>query len=185
LGIVGDVEAKMGWRKPWSIALIVAAGIIAEFFVLEGTIGISFPADRRRAVSTIEIREQRDDVHFVTTNRRFSAVDRLTASGTSRQLVILRETLFMDRVQDREGPSTSSVTVEALDGNRVRWRFQAPGERAYIVTDNLYVVFKPSNGETANTYTYFSLADGQKLRVSRNVELSTEELEKLNGSIVK
>jgi hypothetical protein len=77
------------------------------------------------------------------------------------------------------------VTVEALKGQDVRWTFQEPGERGDAVTGNLYMVRKGSNGEKPNTYTYFSLADGRKIRTSQNVELSRDELEALDLSIAK
>jgi hypothetical protein len=56
------------------IACIILAALIAEFFILEGTIGISVPSDRNSALSTLEIRDQGRELHFITLNKRFTVV---------------------------------------------------------------------------------------------------------------
>jgi hypothetical protein len=87
------------------------------------------------------------------------------------------------RVDGREGPPDATVTVEAMQGNRVTWAFHEAGERGEVVTNKLYMVTKFNGGEIGTLYTYFSLADGQKLRSNRYVPLSTRELEALDLSI--
>jgi hypothetical protein len=98
----------------------------------------------------------------------------------------------MDRKDSVEGPPDATVTVEALRGKDVSWTIHEPGERGdvvtnnlYVVTNNLYKVTKYSNGETANIYTYFSLADGRKVRTNQYAELSRDELETLDISVAK
>jgi len=89
----------------------------------------------------------------------------------------------MDRTDGAEGPPDATITVEAMRGKDVRWAFREPGERREVVTNNLYMVTCFGNGESGNTYTYFSLADGRQVRTHRYVELSREELETLDLSI--
>jgi hypothetical protein len=105
----------------------------------------------------------------------------------------------MDRKDSVEGPPDATVTVEALRGKDVSWTIHEPGERGdvvtnhlyvvtnnlYVVTNNLYKVTKYSNGETANIYTYFSLADGRKVRTNQYAELSRDELETLDILVAK
>ncbi len=98
---------------------------------------------------------------------------------------MLRESFFMDRKDSVEGAPDATVTVEALNGAHVRWTLHEPGERGDVVTNSLYRVLKFSNGETPNLYTYFSLADGTKVRTRENAELTRDELEKLDLSVAK
>ncbi len=172
-------------KRIFVIAGIVLAALIAEFFILESTIGISVPSDRNSALSTLEIRDQGRDLYFITRNKRFTVVDFWTDHGTRREALVLRESFFMDRRDSVEGPPDATVTVEALRGKDVSWTIQEPGERGDVVTDNLHKVTKYSNGETPKIYTYFSLADGRKVRTNQSVELSRDELETLDISIAK
>jgi len=167
------------------IAGIVLAALIAEFFILEGTTGISVPSDRNSALSTLEIKDQGRELHFITRNKRFTVVDFWTDHGTRREALVLRESFFMDRKDSVEGPPDATVTVEALRSKDVSWTIHEPGERGDVVTNNLYKVTKNSNGETPNIYTYFSLADGRRVRTNQYVELSRDELEALDLSIAK
>lgn len=64
----------------------------------------------------------------------------------------------------------------------MKWTFRELGERGEVVTNKLYMVTKFNGGEIGNLYTYFSLADGQKLRSNQYVPLSTRELEALDLS---
>jgi hypothetical protein len=98
---------------------------------------------------------------------------------------VLRETFFRDQEYGREGPPDATVTVEAMVDKRVIWTFQESGERGDVVTNDIYRVRKDGNGETPNTYTYFSLVDGRKVRTNLSIELSREELEALDASIAK
>jgi len=172
-------------KRVFVIAGIVFAVLIAEFLILEGTIGISLPSDRNSALSTLEIKEQGRELHFITRNKRFSVVDFWTDRGTRREALVLRESFFMDRKDSVEGPPDATVTVEALRSKDVSWTIHEPGERGDVVTNNLYKVTKNSNGETPNIYTYFSLADGRRVRTNQYVELSRDELEALDLSIAK
>lgn len=169
-----------------AFALIVLIGaLVAEFFLLEGTIGISLPSDRNSALSTLEIKAKGTGLHFITRNKRFTVVDFLTAHGSRREALVLRESFFMDREDSVEGPPDATVTVDAMNGKNVRWTFHEPGERGDVVTDNLYMVTRFGGGERGKTYTYFSLADGRKIRTTQYVELSRDELEALDLSIAK
>jgi hypothetical protein len=93
--------------------------VIAEFFLLEGFMGISFPSDRGSAVSVYEIREKRTEIHFITRNKRFSIVDLWTNHGSALQALVLRESFVIDRQDGIEG-ANSMVKVEALDGHTVK-----------------------------------------------------------------
>lgn len=177
--------AHLGTKQIFGIVCVVLAVAIAEFFILEGTIGISLPLDRNSALSTLEIQAKRTELHFVTRNKRFTVVDFWTAHGTRREALILRESFFMDRKDSVEGPPDASVTVEAINGKNVKWVLHEAGERGDVVTDNLYMVTKFGGGENGNLYTYFSLADGRKVRTNLYVELSRDELESLDLAIAK
>jgi hypothetical protein len=61
-------------KRIFGLAAIVLAALIGEFFILEGTIGISVPSDRNSALSTLEIRDQGRELHFITLNKRFTVV---------------------------------------------------------------------------------------------------------------
>jgi hypothetical protein len=165
------------------VALVVAVVAVAEFLIFESTIGVSLPTDRNSALSTLEIKTKGTDIHFITRNKRFTVVDYWYAHGTRREGLVLRESFFMDRVDSREGPPDATVTVEAMQGNRVRWTFREAGERGDVVTNKLYMVTKFNGGEIGTLYTYFSLANGQKLRSNQFLPLSTRELEALDLSI--
>jgi len=162
------------------LAGIVVTALAIEFLILEGAAGISLPSDRQSVSSTVAIQVQGTDPHYVTRNYRFSVVEE-----NPNEPVVIREFSFMDRQPNKEGPPDASITVEAIKRGQVKWEFQEPGEHGDVLTDRLYRVVKLSGGENATTYTYFSLADGRKLRTSRSVELSMEELQTLDLSILK
>jgi hypothetical protein len=167
----------------FSIALLVA--LIAEFVLLEGTLGVSLPQDRSSAISKVEIKEKGIGLHYITQNRRFTVVDLLTDHGSGRETFVLRETFYMDRQDSAEGPPEATVTVEGLNGKNVRWAFHEPGERGDVITPDLYMVTSYGGGEIGNTYTYFSLLDGKKVHTNRYSELSRDELEALDRAILK
>ena len=170
-------------RKPvFVFSAVLAIALIAEFAVLEGTVGVSLPRDRNSAVSRLEIRTKGIGLHFITQNKRFTVVDLLTAHGSHREALVLRESFFMDREDGVEGPPSATVTVDATNNNNVRWTLHEPGERGDVVTSNLYMVSRFGNGETGNSYTYFSLLDGRKVRTSQYSELSKDQLEALDRS---
>jgi hypothetical protein len=141
-----------------SSILLILAALIAEFFILKGTIGISLPSDRYHATSSVEIWPTGLDQHFITRNYRFSVV------GSGTKTVVLREYFFSDKEEEVEGPPKASITVAGMTGSKVKWTFREPGERGDVLTDNVYRVIKWGAGEAPNTYTYFSLADGRKVR---------------------
>jgi hypothetical protein len=174
-------------RKPvfvFSTLLVIA--LISELLLLEGTLGVSWPRDRYSAVSQLRINVKGTDIHYITQNRRFTVVnDFLTEHGTRREALILRETFDSDLEDGAEGRPEAMVAVEAVDGKNIRWRFREPGERGDVVTDELYMVTSYSGGEIGNSYTYFSLLDGKKLRTNRYSQLSTNEVEALDRSVLK
>ena len=113
-------------RKPvFVFSAVLAIALIAEFAVLEGTVGVSLPRDRNSAVSRLEIRTKGIGLHFITQNKRFTVVDLLTAHGSHREALVLRESFFMDREDGVEGPPSATVTVDATNGNNVRWTLHA------------------------------------------------------------
>lgn len=175
--------AHLGTKRVVVAVCIVLGVAIGEFLFFEGTIGVSVPSDRNSALSTLEIKTKGTDIHFITRNKRFTVVDYWYAHGTRREALILRESFFMDREDGREGPPDATVTVEAMRGRDVRWAFHEAGERGDVVTNKLYMVTKFNGGEIGNLYTYFSLADGRKVRSNRYIALSTSELEALDSSI--
>src|ERR1035441_5153854 len=88
-------------RKPvfvFSAVLVIA--LIAEFVLLEGTLGVSLPKDRNSAVSRLEIKVKGTEQHFITRNRRFTVVELLTEHGTRSEPLVLRETI-LDRKSTR------------------------------------------------------------------------------------
>src|SRR5580698_1011696 len=114
-------------RKPaFIVAIMLPVALITELVILEGVHGVSFPSDRGSAVSSYEIRQKGTEPHFITRNRRFTVVELLTEHGTRSNVLVLRETLFMDRAPDVEGPPNATVTIEAMHGDDVRWTFQEP-----------------------------------------------------------
>ena len=160
-------------------AVILPTALIAEFVILEGTVGIALPSDRGSAVSNYEIREKRADVHFITRNERFTIVDVWENHGTIRRALVLRESFLTDRQDGIEGDN-AIVRVDALDGKSVKWSFEEPGEQG-LVFDRVYEVIKFGCCAAPNTYTYFSLRDGKKLR-SIHTELNRSELAALETS---
>ncbi len=115
-----------GWiRKPsFAIAAAVVLTIVAEFFLLEGTVGVSLPRDRYSSMSTLEIKVKGGggDNHFMTRNNRFTVVDRWIGSP-ARGPLVLHESFFVDKTDGAEGPPNANVTVEALVDSNVKWSF--------------------------------------------------------------
>lgn len=168
-------------RKPVILfVVILPMASLAELFALEGTIGISLPSDRGSGLSSYEIRERGGEVHFVTRNKHFSTVDVWSRHGTAREALVLRESFNMDRQDGIEG-ANSIVKVEALDGNRAKWSFEEAGERGEP-RDQVYEVTKFGCCDAPNTYTYFSLRDGKKLRSTHN-ELNRDEFAALEQTL--
>jgi|CZLA01.1.fsa_nt_gi hypothetical protein len=161
-------------RPSFAIATAIVVTIVVEFFLLEGTVGVSLPKDRYFAVSTLKIKVKGagGDEHFMTRNNRFTVVD-LWMGSPSRGPLVLRESFFVDKADGVEGPPDANVTVEAMVSSSAKWTFREPGERGEVVTDHLYMVTRFGNGETGNTHTYFSLLDGRKVQTNRYSELST------------
>jgi hypothetical protein len=173
-------------RPAFVFSTLLITALISELVLLEGTLGVSWPKDRYSAVSQLTVNVQGTDIHYITQNRRFTVVnDFLTEHGTRREALILRETFNSDLEDGAEDPPNATVAVEAVNGKDVRWRFREPGERGDVVTDELYMVTNYGGGEIGNSYTYFSLLDGKKLRTNRYSQLSTDELEALDRSVLK
>jgi len=168
-------------RKPaFILAVVVPVALLVEFVVLEGAVGISLPSDRGSAVSSYEIREKGMELHFITRNKRFSIVDLWSKHGSAVEALVLRESFVMDRQEGIEG-ANSTVKVEALDGKAVRWSFEEAGERGQVM-NQIYEVTKFGCCAAPNTYTYFSLRDGKKLR-STPVELNRNDFAALEQSL--
>lgn len=125
-------------------------------------------------MSSVEIRDKGLEINFVTRNNRFTVVDFDTAGHTSRE--VIRESFFMDRQYGLEGPPNVTVTVEGMVGDTIKWRFQEPGERGDILTDNVYRVIKASIISHWRT-------DTKSVSNRQNVELSRTELETLDRAI--
>jgi hypothetical protein len=171
-------------RKPAIVfPVVIVAALIVEFFVLEGTLGVSLPSDRNSAVSRIDIKVKGSagSTHFITLNKRFTVVKVILKRGTED--LVLRESFFADREDGAEGPPNATVTVEGMNGKNVRWTFREPGERGEPVTGNVYQVTKFGCCDAPPTYTYFSLMDGSKLR-STHDKLDSHELAALDASII-
>ena len=177
--------AKPGAKRIFITAGVVLIALIAEFIVLEGTTGISLPSDRYSALSTLVIKYQGTGLHFITQNSRFSAVDYWTNQGSRMETLVLRESFFADREDGVEGTPRATVTVEAMNGKNVKWTFREPGQRGDVVTDRLYKVTEFGCCDAPSTYTYFSLADGRRVRTKQPVELSGAELQALDLSIAR
>jgi len=175
---------SLGLKRSITLTLVILGLLMAEFFFLEGTFGISLPSDRYSAVSRLELKTKGLDDHFITHNYRFGTVDYLIAHGKKSQTLVLRESFVADRNRGAEGPPNATVTVEGIRDAKVQWTFQEPGQRGDAVTDNLYMVTKFGCCDAPSVYTYFSLADGRKVRTSKGVQLSTKDLEALDGSVI-
>ena len=162
------------------LAVLVPIAFIVEFFILEAGAGISLPSDRGSAVSSYEVRERGKDVHFITRNKRFRIVDLWSKNGSAVEALVLRESSVTDRQEGIEGDK-STVTVEALDGKNVKWSFEEPGERGEPI-NQLYEVTKFGCCASPNTYSYFSLRDGRKLRTT-HAELNPAEFAALEKTL--
>jgi hypothetical protein len=73
------------------------------------------------------------------------------------------------------------LKVEALDGKAVKWGFEEAGERGQAI-GQVYEVTKFGCCDAPNTYTYFSLRDGRKLR-STHTELNQYDFAALEQSL--
>jgi hypothetical protein len=105
-------------RKPtFTLLVILPLALIAEFFVLEGTVGISLPGDRGSTVSSYEILEKGTELHFITRKQRFTIVDLWSKHVSQLESLVLREPFDIDRQDGTEG-ANSRVKVEALAGTR-------------------------------------------------------------------
>jgi hypothetical protein len=167
-------------RPAFIFAVILPVALIAEFAILEGRVGISLPTDRGSAVSSYEIREKGTELHFITRNKRFTIVDLWSKGGSAVKALVLRESFVMDRQDGIEG-ANSTVIVEALDGAAVLWSFEEAGESGRV-RNQVYEVTKSGCCDAPNTYTYFSLRDGNKLRTT-HTELSGDEFKALERSL--
>jgi hypothetical protein len=168
-------------RKPvFILAVVLPVVLIAEFVLLEGLLGISLPTDRGSAISSYEIREKGTELHFITRNKRFSIVDVWSKHGAAVEALVLRESFMTDRQVGVEG-DTSIVRVDALDGKAVRWTFEEAGERGQAI-NQVYEVTKFGCCDALNTYTYFSLRDGKRLR-STHTQLNRDEFASLEQSL--
>lgn len=171
------------FKKPtFLFAVILPIALIVEFVLLEGLVGLSLPTDRGSAVSSFEIREKGTAVHFITHNKRFSLVDLWLPRSSAVETLVLRESFVMDRQGGIEG-GNATVKVEALDPNAVRWTFEEAGEQGQV-RGLVYEVTKLGCCDAPNTYSYFSLRNGQRLRRS-HTELNRDEFSALVQSLDK
>jgi hypothetical protein len=162
------------------VVLIIA--LIAEFVLLEGTLGVSLPSDRNSAISRIDVKVKGNGAsHFMTLNKRFTVVELLSKRGSED--LVLRESFFTDLEFGVEGPPNATVTVEEMNGKDVRWTFREPGQRGEPLTGEVYQVTKLGCCDAPPTYTYFSLRDGTKLRSTHN-KLNGDELAALDASVI-
>jgi len=173
--------ARLMRKRAIVFPLILVVALIAEFFLLEGTLGVSLPSDRNSATSRIDIKVKGTEPHFITLNKRFTVVERTSKRGFED--LVLRESFFADWVPGVEGPPNATVTVEAMSGKDVRWRFSEPGQRGEPVTNDVYQVTKLGCCDAPPTYTYFSLKDGNKLR-SAHSKLNSDELAALDALVI-
>ena len=167
-------------RPGFVLFVILPVALVLEFFLLVGTLGISLPSSRGSAVSSYEIREKGTGRHFITRNKRFVIADLWSRNGSAVETLVLRESTITDRQEGVEG-NHSIVRVEALDGKAVKWSLEEPGEGGRAL-DQVYEVTRYGCCGSANTYTYFALRDGRKLR-SVQSELSSKELAALQESL--
>jgi hypothetical protein len=167
-------------RPAFILGFVFPVALIAEFILLEGFLGVSLPWDRGSALSSYEIREKGRDVHFITRNTRFSVVDLWSKHGTALETLVLRESILTDRQDGIEGDQ-STVRVEALNGKAVKWSFEEAGERGAPL-GQIYEVTKLGCCDAPNTYTYFSLRDGRKLR-STHTKMDSSEFAALEKSL--
>jgi hypothetical protein len=165
-------------RQLGALAGIILGALVVEFFVLESTIGISLPSDRYSAISSGEIKVENLEPHFITQNHRFTGV---RSTGLHPDLM-LREFFLEDRTPDLEGAPGATVTVDGMYGDTVRWSFREPGVRGDPITDNIYRVVKYGCCGGPNTYSYFSLGNGRKIRTSE-YELPALEITDLERSL--
>jgi len=168
-------------RKPvFILGVILPVALITEFATLEGVLGISLPSDRGSAVSSYEIREKGTELHFITRNKRFSIVDLWSKHGSAVEALVLRESFTIDREEGIEG-ANSTVKVEARDGKAIKWSFEEVGESGQAM-GQVYEVTKFGCCDAPNTYAYFSLRDGKKLR-STHTKLNPDEFTALEQSL--
>jgi hypothetical protein len=167
-------------RQLTSLVGIILGVLVVEFFVLESTIGISLPSDRHSAVSSGEIKVENLETHFITRNHRFTGV----RSTGLHPALMLHEFFVEDRTPDLEGVPDATVAVDGVDQGKVRWSLREPGVRGDVITDNIYRVMKLGCCGTPNTYSYFSLGSGRKVRTSDH-ELSALELTELERSLTE
>ena len=173
--------AKMMRNRAIVFPTILLVALIAEFFLLEGTLGVSLPSDRNSAMSTIEVKLKGNGAdHFVTVDKRFTVVELVSKRGSED--LILRESFVTDLEPGVEGPPNATVTVEATTG-KARWTFREPGQRGEPVTGDVYQVTKLGCCDAPPTYTYFSLIHGTKLR-STHDKLDSHELAALDASVI-
>jgi hypothetical protein len=174
--------AKMMTNRAILFPVVLIAALIAEFFLLEGTLGVSLPSDRNAAMSRIDVKVKGNGAtHFMTLNKRFTVVERTLKRGVED--LVLRESFFTDWEPGVEGAPNATVTVEAMKGKDVRWTFREPGQRGEPATGEVYRVTKLGCCDAPPTYTYFSLKDGTKLRSTHN-ELNDDELAALDASVI-
>ena len=174
--------AKTMRKRAIVFPVILVVALIAEFLLLEGTLGVSLPSDRNSAMSTVEIKIKGNGTdHVVTLNKRFTVVECLSKRGS--EALVLRESFLTDLQFGVEGPPNATVTVEAINGKGLRWKFREPGQRGEPVTSHVYQVTKLGCCDAGPTYIYFSLKDGTKLR-STGSKLNNDELAALDASVI-
>lgn len=117
----------------------------------------------------------------VTRNTRLSVIDHWYDHRSQLEFLILRES-FSDVRQDSTNRPASFVTVEVFAGREVRSRFEEPGERGDLITGSIYKITKLGAANTPNTYTFFSLPAGHKLKTV-HTDLTRSEIVALDSSL--
>jgi hypothetical protein len=169
-----------------AFALIVVMAIAGGLALLKASTGIPVPY-RNSATSTIEIKRQGNEIHFITRNTRFSMVELAPPPSFGYEWLVLRETFYSDKIDGQPGYD-ATVTVELSDGKHARWTFLERGVgggiECEIVSDYVIQVTKFSCCDASPTFVYFSMIDGRKLQ-TRQVSLSHEQLQALDESLKK
>ncbi len=168
------------------IAIFVMA-LVGEFFLLEGTTGIKFLSDRYSGLSQAELKIVGRDLHLVTRNTHFTVHEFVPPHQQYRDIVVLRQTVFLDRIDGKEG-GKSRIKVEMLDDKKVRWSFEedgiGPTIEGKIVADYVYEVSKFGCCGAPAVFSYYSLLDGRNLEPGSS-RLSRDQVMALNTSLTK
>lgn len=166
-------------KKPtFLLCVVLPLALLAQYLWLND---FSVPVERGSALSTYEIRLGVADT-YLTRNQRFFLSPVWDQHNQSGAVLVLRETVTTSWEPGVEG-ARSMVKLESLGNGSANWSLEEPGDKAQVINE-LYQVTKFGCCGSPSTYTYFSLLNGRKLRVT-HAELGTADLETLLLSLVK